>query len=645
MRNLLLLLSLICLSCRVPSGGDTTRSASNSPGTTKSGSPGPVAPATKGYIHLVRDQGVWWFEDGAGKRFFSLGVACVAGCFGGGEESSRKLADKAAVLSLLRRWGFNTAGAWSSPGVWDDIYFAEQIYPSFNVGGEDEFDEAAWNGPRAAEIQEKVKPFLGQKNLIGYFLDNEPGWDSRGLFEYHVRLAPSRPGSQALIAFLKKYFQNDIGVLNKTWGSSHKSFDVIAGSQPPKSYPYSMGELLESWKIEVISAHYRHYSALVRRFDPDHLILGIRFAGVPDIAMAKALAPYWDVFSINDYNRYGNVKPDFAKIYEATGKPLLNSEWSFSGFPTPGYRSLQFVDVYSQENRGYGYQKYVLEAARAPFMVGTHFFLWEDYGKWDGSWKDTTDRKRKGKGKWKAKGDDQEMGFLPDNNMGLVATGGKPYEEFGSWCQKTNAEVSKAHLGAVWKPTPEPEEQYKTLKSFLPKLDGDTSEWPSELGLRPWLSNALRKDRASFEHTYFISWDEKNLYLGASVTDSRLDHPIDPGYSWEGDFLQIYLEPSVPPDKKRSYFAGFMILPMGRGADRQQPYAVPWGGSYDGPLNAPVFKKTKPGGYVLEASIPTSVINGFPGKPGTEWKVSINYQNVNEIYETIWRGTVRFAKQ
>ena len=143
--------------------------------------------------------------------------------------------------------------------------------------------------------------------------------------------------------------------------------------------------ILQAWRIEVASTYYRRYAALVRALDPDHLILGIRYQGMPDLPLFTALSPYFDVNSINYYTRYGDLPPQFADLYYATGKPILLTEFSFFGFPTPGQPSALFVEVYSQENRGIGYHKYVQQAAQAPFMVGMHWFMWSDYGKEDNS--------------------------------------------------------------------------------------------------------------------------------------------------------------------------------------------------------------------------------------------------------------------
>ena len=139
------------------------------------------------------------------------------------------------------------------------------------------------------------------------------------------------------------------------------------------------GGMVEAWRTKVMATYYQRYAAMVRALDPDHLILGIRYKGVPELALFTALSPFFDVNSINDYTRSGHLKPVYATLYKATGKPLMITEFAFSGFPSPGQRSALRVAVGSQATRGLGYQTYVRQAARAPFMVGMHWFMWSDY--------------------------------------------------------------------------------------------------------------------------------------------------------------------------------------------------------------------------------------------------------------------------
>jgi agarase len=312
------------------------------------------------------------------------------------------------------------------------MYVADQIYTGFIESQHDVFDELFWSGWYADRLKNEVQPFLGKRNFIGYFLDNEPKWNAHKIFDFYVDLAKTTPGSLALVAYLKTYYQGSIGKLNGEWGTPYASFDEIPGTRPPKPYPFSMQQgVLKAWRTQVAATYYRRYSAMVRTLDPAHLILGIRHRGVPDLEFFKALTPYFDVNSINDYNRYGHLKPAYAELYAATGKPLMITEFSFSGFPHPGHKSGLFVDVYTQEHRGLGYHKYVLQAAQAPFMVGMHWFMWRDYPTPDAA-KD-------------------DYPYPPDENVGLVSHGETAvHEELGRWIRGTNAEVDATHRLARW---------------------------------------------------------------------------------------------------------------------------------------------------------------------------------------------------
>jgi agarase len=333
------------------------------------------------------------------------------------------------IVALLHDWGFNTVGCWSSPSVWPDFAVAEQIYVDFRPHAHDVFDAAFWQGPFADHLREEVKPFRGQPNVLGYFLDNEPAWNAPHMFAFYLRLGKHTPGSRALLAYLKTYYQGRISLLNHEWGTSYRSFAQIPGTRPPpRSLRRMQHGIVEAWRTKVVATYYQRYATMVRALDPEHLILGIRYKSVPDMALFTALSPSFDVNSINDYTRSGHLKPVYAALYQATGKPLMITEFSFSGFPAPGQPSALFVAVGSQANRGLGYHTYVRQAARAPFMVGMHWFMWSDYAQ------------------------AAPMGGYPhppDVNVGLVtADEAAVYEELEHWIMRTNAEVEAIHRGS-----------------------------------------------------------------------------------------------------------------------------------------------------------------------------------------------------
>jgi hypothetical protein len=585
-----------------------------------------ASPPHQAYVRVVRDNGVWWFQDGYGQRFFSLGVNCVGGCYGHAEDTPISPARKAGIVARLKDWGFNTAACWSSPSVWNDLYVADQIYTEFRPHEHDVFDESFWRGAFLERLRHEVKPFLGQKNFIGYFLDNEPEWDAQAqaIFVFYLSLSKARPGSRAFVSHLKTWYQGSIRRLNREWGTAYAGFNAIPGSPPP---PHPATPLLKAWRTQVAATYYRRYAALVRALDPHHLLLGIRYRGVPDGDLFKALSPYFDVNSINDYNRYGHLKPAYAALYKATGKPLMITEFSFSGFPHPGSPSALFVEVYSQEHRGLGYHKYVRQAARAPFMVGMHWFMWMDYAP-----------------QAHAAGG---YPYPPDQNVGLLSHDETVlYEDLGRWVTRTNAEVEAAHRAARAVADSAPGPERRALPRFVPTVDGELGEWPKALAIRPSHVTSL-VDGVPIDLTYFISWDTPYLYLAADISDAHLAHPHK-DQDWvvrEGDHVSIALRPATSPDRRGDAPAAVLLFPMGQGPDNQQPYAVRrdgLGGYQQIPLR--VAKHLRPGGYTIEAAIPAAAVPGFQAVTGTSWNISVSYQNVDHISQASWEGTVTLQR-
>jgi hypothetical protein len=573
------------------------------------------------YIRVVQDNGVWWFQDGSGRKFFSVGVNCVGGCYGHAEDAPMTPSRKQWIVSLLKDWRFNTAGCWSSPSVWDSLYLADQLYPEFVEHRHDVFDEAWWTISFAERLRQEVQPFLGRQNVLGYFLDNEPEWNAERVFEFYVGLPKETPGSRAFVAFLRQYYQGHVRQLNREWRTSYRSVEDIPGTPPPKPYALALRRgLLNAWRTEVAATYYRRYAALVRALDPHHLILGIRYKGIPDLPLFTALSSYFDVNSINDYNRYGHVRPIYAELYNATGRPLMITEFSFSGFPHPGQPSGLFVDVYTQENRGIGYQKFVWQAAQAPFMVGLHWFMWSDYAE--------------------SVGTEAGYPYPPDRNVGLVSNDERTvYEELARWVKRTNAEVETVHQEARWVPPPAPELPHIMVRRFVPVVDGDLSEWPKAPAITPHIGHALR-DHVPMDHTYFLTWDRHNIYLGADISDSNLDYPGQ-DWAWEGDSWSIHFSPVQTPDARLEAAPAIVIYPWGGGANGQQPYAS-WREDSGGEQRLPirVERRLRPGGYTLEARLPSTAIRGGPWEAGGSWLVRLTYQNVNELYQTQWEGVV-----
>jgi hypothetical protein len=582
---------------------------------------GPSSTPPHEFIRVVQENGVWWFEDGSGARFFSLGVNCIGGCYGHAEESPLAPSRQRWIVERLKAWGFNTAGSWSSPSVWEHFYVADQIYLTFHETQHDVFDESLWRDQLIEEIAREVQTFTGRKNFLGYFLDNERAWKAQEVFEFYLQLPKGTPGSRAFVTYIKGYYHDDLGQLNAEWSTAYVSFEHIAGSSPPTIYSRTMHRgILPAWRTEVAATYYRRYTETVRALDPHHLILGIRYQGVPNRDLFITLSPLFDVNSINDYSRYGHLKPIYAEFYQATGKPLMVTEFSFSGFPHPGQLSDLFVDVYQQEHRGLGYYKYVQQAARAPFMVGMHWFMWMDYAE------DT--------------GANGGYPYPPDRNVGLVSNDESMiYEALVRWVMRANQEVEAAQRGALGTERSALAPPQMTVTRFTPVLDGDLAEWPKDSVFRPTAVNALADD-IQLDHRYFLAQDEQGLYLAAEIIDASLE-PTQLDRPWLGDQLALRLNPLIPIDGGLGEATQIIIYPIGAGPDQQQPYAVQgYEPRHHQRLPLQVVKGRRPGGYTIEAHIPATALKEFHDIPGPSWQLQLWYQNVGEIYQSSWEGIV-----
>ena len=134
----------------------------------------------------------------------------------------------------------------------------------------------------------------------------------------------------------------------------------------------------------------------VKKVDPNHLNLGIRFGGTPPDYVIS-LAKDFDVYSLNKY-RWEPPADYLKKIYSLVHKPMLLGEFHI-GVPGRGMAP-GLVQAMNQQERGIAYRYYVEHAAANPNIVGTHWFEWIDepaLGRTDGEnynigWVDVTDR-------------------------------------------------------------------------------------------------------------------------------------------------------------------------------------------------------------------------------------------------------------
>jgi len=567
-------------------------------------------------ITVAKEGGVWWFKDAEGKKFFSLGVDCIPQCFGHAEPNPLDPAVEKQTASWLASWGFNTAGSWSSPSIWKHAYVVDQIYSLYRHNESDVFDDNFWEPTFRNHVAKEVAAFPDKKRLIGYCLDNELSWETYEIYRIYLKKKADSPGRRELVSYTAKFYDNDIAKLNEDWGTKYSSFADLAEKDFPESYPDRLWKLMSAFRTHVAETYYRRYSGLVRELDPGRLILGVRWAGWAEKEVYIAVSRYFDVNTVNLYNRYGEMEDFLVELYENTGKPVLMTEYTFSGYPRPGKPSGLFCEVYSEENRALGYRKYVLGMARAPFMVGMHWFMWADYAV------------KEGQSPWAS----------PDRTVGLVTSDGKkPYETLVAECARTNAEVAAAHsTSGSWKKPEYPAATAKDIPYFVPAVDGRLDEWPANCRVTPTLLSSLKEGR-KFDQTFHLSQDGKYFYVGAIIADDSLDYSSDDKV-WQGDFLHLLVLQNKDDDEWE--IPSYYVFPTGCGKGKDQACSGTWRGKAPGEG----WKTSMTGGkgkYSIEARLPMSALREM--KPGATLSYRLEYNDVGGLLLTHWVGEGKLA--
>jgi len=215
-----------------------------------------------------------------------------------------------------------------------------------------------------AEAAQQLAERKNDPWMIGYFIGNEPPWPARE--SQLVDLVLAGPASAIQKRFKSELARGDTPAIRKAL--VHAAFIRY---------------------LQIVNA-------AVRRQDPNHLNLGIRFGGTPPDDVI-ALARGFDVYSMNKY-RWAPPKDFIDRVYAIQKLPILIGEFHF-GVPERGMAP-GLVQAMNQTERGVAYSYYVEHAAEHPAIVGTHWYQWVDQpatGRRDGEnynigWIDVTDR-------------------------------------------------------------------------------------------------------------------------------------------------------------------------------------------------------------------------------------------------------------
>lgn len=378
---------------------------------------GPQLRAT-GHFRVEKYQGKWWFIDPLGHLFWSHGITCVAGGddtnitgrekfyrspFLNADEKADSLLFMSSQngstsisywrLNMYRKWGrdfevkmidkanrrlkswnINTIANWSNQKVIDvrKVPYTATIHVQHGHLPPDPFD---------ADFQEYVESIISRspaatdKWCIGYFVDNEIGWGNNtqlGVLAIKGHYAAAKRAFKDRL--LEKY--ESLAKLNQSWKSNFATWE--AWMKNDSIYKGATADLVD-FTTHFANTYFRSIKNALIKKAPYKLYLGCRFnygdyAGNPyQQWIVNISAKYCDVVSFNRYTYSAySLRPSADLDF-----PMIIGEYHFGGLDRGLlHGGLRYGGT--QENRADLYKHYVEDAIQNPYIVGTHWFQYND---------------------------------------------------------------------------------------------------------------------------------------------------------------------------------------------------------------------------------------------------------------------------
>jgi len=399
-------------------------------------------PARDKYFRTKKINGVWWLITPEGNPFISRGVTDVnylgpklsPGPFHdilvkkyGSEEEWVK-----ASLLRIGEWAFNTIGPWSSYSIAEKMPHTMVILDAAGHSPRyrpDDIITDYWSEQFTENVKkvvsERVTPYIQDRFLIGYFLDNELYWvpDWRGkktLLQLYVDFPPYAPGRKEALKFVKESVSG-IDEFNRVFGAGISDWDEYENLSGESfgTVTEKAAEITEAFLLHAFRKYASTAIGILKETDPNHLVLGCRFAAFPGESLVTEAAKYFDVVSMAGYHE--NWVDELDNIYTKADKPFLIEEFSFkakdSGLPNVMYYA-QIVE--NQKERALAYDRYVGEIMKRPYYVAYHWYKWFD-------------------------NPPEDNNPLAGDNFGLMNYRDKPYADFVKMVREVNRRTELWH--------------------------------------------------------------------------------------------------------------------------------------------------------------------------------------------------------
>lgn len=327
-----------------------------------------------GYFHVQKIDGRWWLIDPDGYAGINRAVTSfsepttvqydydlcsragfnAAGNFVASESQTKNAynAYNYATWGYTRRYNFHQTYKSKRKNYYSDfttpsgdyVYVLDPKFETF-------CNEAA---------ESNMRPFVGERDLIGWFTDNEIPFNEDQLGYLITKLDSLDPSRAAARAWAAEHGITESDIRS---GSSKVTDDI------KKQFA---GYLAERYFTIVQQA--------IRKVDPAHMILGSRLHGRPraNKYVVAASHAYTDVTSVNFYDRYNpnnqialdtwtQDHPCLVTEFYTKDITVFSSEQSGAGWYVP-----------NQESRGYWYENTCLELLASKCYIGWQYFRYMD---------------------------------------------------------------------------------------------------------------------------------------------------------------------------------------------------------------------------------------------------------------------------
>lgn len=328
---------------------------------------------TKGHVRAAKSEGGhWWFVDADNRPFLYQGVTSVnrMGTQGGrrampgdytstvekryrySEEGPEAFVQ--ATLDKLAGAGLNGLGSWSHPEFFEregffttDILEAIRVFPSMEGTQWCDVFDPAWVR-RVDEVARAIcSPQKNSRWLLGYFTENEITFPAVGTLGYDITGNPiyhhnnpslleicldqdtHAPAFQAAWNFVVGRHGDEASAL-QAWGVKSTARRSLTALRDKGLAVTGQAFAADSHAFAVHFAEifFRTCYEAIKRHDPNHLVLGCRWAGPPHPDLLNVEEKWTDVVSINNYKDMLHER--ISEYGFATDIPVIIGEYNWS---------------------------------------------------------------------------------------------------------------------------------------------------------------------------------------------------------------------------------------------------------------------------------------------------------------------------